>query len=276
LSGQGSLILSRLHERTAQRSLVRFPDGLSFVVLRDDADGPVVAEVRGGAPRLLSLPPGQYFVRARGEQVVYEGPLHALAGVSVALTLDQLRRIEGAHLMRLAGKGDSAPSSAHKLELSGMVHTPLEVATQPCYGAGLGYWLELAPFSLQLRLGACTSVSVPAPPGFESRLNAYRGEIAAHRVWDFQPLSIALGVGGGVSVYDQRFETGRRALPRTAALPFLAISARVECDLSAGWFAGLEVGAETHFLRLRRERLEDARRAVNFVWTPALSLGVRL
>jgi len=276
LSGQGALILSRLHERTLERSLVRLPDALSIVVLRDDADGPVVAEVRGGAPRLLSLSPGRYFVRARGERVLFEGEVQARAGVSLALSLDQLRRIEGAHLMRLASKGDSAPTSSHKLELSGLLHTPLEVATQPCYGPGLGYWLELAPFSLKLRLGACTSPSTSTPAGFESRLNAYRGELTVHRVWDFQPLSVALGIGGGLSVFDQHFETQRRTAPRTAALPFLAISARVECDLSASWFAALEVGAETHFLRLRRERLDAERRAVNFVWTPALNVGARL
>jgi hypothetical protein len=196
--------------------------------------------------------------------------------MSLEISLDQLRRIEGAHLVRLARKGDSAPAVAHKLELSGLLQTPLEVATQACVGGSLGYWLELAPLSLQARLGACTSASLPALPGLESRLNAYRGELVAHRVWDFHQLSVALGVGAGVSVIHQRFETERNAPPRTAAVPFLTIVGRVEWDLSGRWFTALELAAETHFLSLRGERVDPTQRDVNFAFTPALGLGLRL
>jgi hypothetical protein len=276
LSGQGALTLSRLREHTAERCLIRFPDELAFMVLREDADGAIVADVRRSGQRLLSLPPGRYFVRARGEQVLYEGEVRALAGTSLALSLAGLRCIEGAHLVRLANKGDRAPTVAHKVELSGLVLTPLEAVTQPCLGGSVGYWLELAPVSLQVRIGACTSSSEPAPPRLASRLLAYRAELLAHRVWDFQNLALAVGIGAGVSLAQQRFETERDAPQRTAALPFVAISARAEWDLSRHWFVALEVAAETHFLRLQRERLDPALHHVSFVLAPALGLGVRL
>jgi hypothetical protein len=113
--GQGGVVLTRPEAYAEQRATLHLPKGYGVLLMRDGADGPVVAEVAdGSAQRSLSLRPGRYFVRARAARVLYEGQLNAAAAKALSLDVTQLQRIEYARLVR---KGKGALPWSQALEL---------------------------------------------------------------------------------------------------------------------------------------------------------------
>lgn len=121
LSGRGALILTRPAAYSGQRGRVQLPPGLGVIIMREDENGPVVAEVPAdSSSRTMSLPPGRYFVRVRGEEVVYEGSHAAVAGALTTLDVDALRRIEYVQLVR---KGSYAQQPlAQRIEVGALAH----------------------------------------------------------------------------------------------------------------------------------------------------------
>jgi len=272
LSGQGGLTLTRPQAYAAQRSLVSFPAQLGFIVLRGGDGGAVVAEVRREASgRTVSLPPGKYLVRAHGDHVLYEGELLASTGTSQRVEIDRLRRIEYARLVR---KGGSVDPLAHKLEVGGLVRSALANSATPCIGGSAGYGVDFAQLGLFARVGACTSSFYNGR--VYATTNAYDAELRAYRAWDLSTLAFALGLGGGVSLFTERFTTAGVARDRNSLTPFVAIHAGAELDLLTNLFAAVDISGETHFLRLQRAQSDPVLSAVNFALRATLSLGTRL
>lgn len=268
--GQGSVVLTRPEAYAGQRASLQFPTGFGFLLMRDTADGAVVAEIEEYTPqRTLSLRPGRYFVRARGREVMYEGPLSAAAGSTRALELDELNRIEYARLVR---KGHGDVSLAQAIEAGAQLRSVLPNAETLCIGAYAGYVLDFASFGARARFGACHS-------GFdnaiiESSANAYDLDLRVSRSWDVGRVALELGVGGGLSLFTQTFLTSGRAPTRQTLAPFFAIGAAALFDL--GWhgvYLRLDVAAETHFISIRTNALSDAERAGHFAVRPALGFG---
>jgi hypothetical protein len=268
--GQGSVVLTRPDAFAMQRATLQFPSGLGFLLMRESAEGAVIAEVEQLTPkRTLSMRPGRYFVRARGPEVMYEGRLELAAGSTRVIELEELQRIEYARLVR---KGRGTLSMAQALEVGGYVRSVLPNAETMCSGAFVGYGADFESFGARARLSACHS-------GFDNPVvvgstNAYDLDLRVARSWDFAALALELGVGGGLSLFTQAFETRGKAPSLRTLAPFIAIGASALLDLGwRGTYLRLDLAAETHFISLREDASSAASQRVHFAVRPGLGLG---
>ena len=271
LRGAGDVILTRPERHASERAQLRFPNGLSFLVLRESAHGPVLAELsERSSTRSLSLPAGDYFVRGRGEDVLFEGKLSAAAASVTDVDLERLTRIEYAKLVR---KGRSERLLAHGLELGVRGRSVLPGSADPCLGAFIGYGIDLEQVGARLRLDLCKS-------GFErGELRAdtyvYDVDFRVYHVWDVKALFLELGLGGGVSVWNQRFATRDIAPNRTAVAPYVSVGAALGVDFASGYYAGLDAAGETHFLQVQSTSLDPSGLSIGFALRATLAVGRR-
>jgi len=250
--GSGRVVLTRPRAHDPSRARLRFPARIGFLVMADHAEGTVVGELSAGSrQRQLSLRPGRYFIRGRGSDVLYETTLNATAGRALEVDVTRMDRIEYARLVR---KGQRRSGLAHGPELGVLARTALPNEADPCLGASLGYALQLEHFTTRLRAGGCRG-------GFENAVltaqsSAIHLELQALRIWDPQAapaLSLELGLAAGGTFFTQRFDTAGQASTRHSLAPLTAIVAGLGLDLGAGYRFALQLGAETHFLRLQRQ-----------------------
>lgn len=268
--GQGSVVLTRPAAYATQRASVHVPQGYGLLVLRDTADGPVVAEVAAHAlQRSVSLRPGSYFVRARSERVLYEGRLQLTAASSRALDVAQLQRVDYARLVR---KGHGAPPWSQALELGARVRGAMDNAQTLCAGAFVGYAVDTAHLGARARLSACTS-------GFDNlqvsaTTRAYDLDLRVYHAWDLSLLTLELGLGGGLTLFTQDFDSRGLAPSRQTLTPFVALGGGALWDLSwQGMYTGLDLSAETHFMRLRQDALSPTKHTAQFALRGSWSVG---
>lgn len=246
LHGRGELTLTRPLAHASSRASVSFPAGLAYLLLRDSESGHVALELEPSAEtRSLSLEPGRYFVRARSAEVMYEGPLVASSGAIDTVDVSRLARIDYARLTR---KGGPSTQLTHGPLLSSSIRTRLPNASGPCLGAAAGYSLDASHFGARARVAACTSELQNA--SLQASVSAYDLELMLYHAFQLARLSLELGVGAGLSLFQQRFETLGRAPQRLSAAPFIAPGVGAQLDLSGGFYLDLHVGAETHFMKL--------------------------
>jgi hypothetical protein len=270
LRGQGDIVLTRPEAYLAQRARLMFPSGLTFLLMRENSDGTVVAELGERATtRTLSLRGGRYFVRARGRDVLYEGFLEAPVGVVTEVAVDDLTRIEYAQLVRKGHGGVRRRSQA--LEVGTRVRSTLPNAETPCIGGFAGYGLDFSEFGARARLGMCTS-SFDNGDVYATTL-AYDLDLRVHRAWDLGPLAIELGLGGGVTLFRQHFELEGEAPNRSSLVPFVSIAVGAALSLAAGFYLDLDVAGETHFLALERTPASPADHSARFAVRTSLSVG---
>ena len=270
--GQGSVVLTRPEAYVQARATLRFAEGFDFLLMRDAADGPVVAELGASAvQRALSMRPGRYFVRARGPDVMYEGSLSAGAGAVRRVELSELTRIEYARLVR---KGHAAVAHSHAIELGGQLRTALPNAETPCAGAVAAYGIDFASFGARARFGACHSGFDNA--AVDAAINAYDPDLRISHSWDAAALAVELGVGAGLTLFSQTFEARGRAPDRLTLAPFLSIAAAAVLDL--GWhgaYLRLDLGGDA-FHASARERVEPSRARRPLRATPHARCGSAL
>lgn len=270
LRGHGSLVLTRPEAYAAQRANIALPTGYGFLFMREDAFGPITAELlERQTQRLLSLRPGRYFVRARAPDVLYEGTIELHAG-DKTLSLDSLERIEYDQLVR---KGGRSSRLAHGPELGAAVRTALPNSSTPCAGAYVGYEVDLEALSVGTRLGACTSALETST--LDATVNAYDLSVHVKRIWDFGDWSFGAGLGGGTTLFTQVFEARGRAPSRRSLAPFLLLAAHLGYELGSGYDLRLELAGETHFLRYQASALDARETKVGFGLRPSLGLGKR-
>jgi hypothetical protein len=271
LRGRGQLVLTRPRAHSASRSVLDFPSGLGFLVLRENSDGPVVVELeRDAQSRRLSVPPGRYFVRARAPDVMYEGYLDTESGSTRAVKLAEFERIDYARLVRKRG---GAAERAQGLEAGTSVRSTLPNASGACYGGFAGYAIDWSGVGARVRFSTCAS-------GLSNR--AIRADVLAsdlalqlYRAWDIRWFTFELGVGAGLSLFNQNFETRGVAPDRLAAAPFVSLGLGAEANLSVGFYARLGVDAETHMLRVVARAGEDDSLQPSFAVRSTLGFGKR-
>lgn len=246
LRGQGQLVLTRPFAQGQGRGLLELPPAATYLVFRGSADGAVAAEVSSADPaRTLSLAPGTYFVRGRTASYVLEGSAQVLAAQTTRIEPDALTRIEYAHLVRKGGHDGAR--HAHALELLGALHSPLPNAGTPCYGALVGYRIDLPRIAWLLRVGACGSQRDGARLSSSTReLNLgarvlYPIDLGAR--W-----SLDVGAGVGAVHFDQRFETAGRAPPRRSWGGLGELVVGVSCELGGGLYLTLDAALQGHVL----------------------------
>ena len=246
LSGQGELPLTRLGGLPGQRAWIRFPRERSYLLLRDDAAGAVVAEVGlRDARRRISVRPGRYFVRGRGRDHLLEGTVRVAAGEERAVVDAELRRIAFARLVR---KGGGVLDRAHGPEAGARARSALDNADRACLGGFAGYALQIPAAALGARLGWCRSGY--DNDAIESSVDEIDLELRAGKALDLPLVTVTplISLGGGI--FRQRFDTRGQALAaRTTAMGHVAAGLAVSAELGGGLYAVLEAAAETYFFR---------------------------
>lgn len=270
LRGRGQLVLTRPQLQAAARAAVMFPANLEFLLMRDSEAGAVVVELLASEePRELSLPPGRYFVRARAADRMYEGTLAAAAGTSTGIDVRDLASVDYAKLVRRGGSAERA--HAHGPVLGVSVRSRLPNASAPCLGPFVGYALELQRLGIGAQVSMCDSALNNAVLSADVR--GYSAELRLYHSWELWKLSWGLGLHAGVTLFTQDFETRGRALPRASFAPFFAPGLATQLDLSDGFYAALQLSAETHFLELSDSRNAGSTMTVSFAVRTGLSLG---
>ncbi|WP_437997160.1 caspase family protein [Sorangium sp. So ce185] len=263
--GQGKLILTELPVHASLRSVLRFPRGRSYLVMRDASEGAVAAEVGANdAARTISLRPGRYFVRGRGPDFLLEGAIEAEAGQAVDVGDERLSRVMFARLVR---KGGGVREVAHGPVAGYQLRTPLVEGDSLCHGGFLGYGIELQHIGIASRLSACRS-------GFQNEhLTARNDELGLDvrlsHAWDLPVITVGVGVDLGLAVMRQQFETRGDAPDRHGLAGAFGAGAGVTVDLVRGLYLHLEGGAQTYVLKQRRAGGEEAEMA------PALAARLR-
>jgi hypothetical protein len=268
LRGRGQVVLTRPGRHAASRASLGFPAGLAFLLFRDSAEGPVAVELReSAAPTRLNLPAGRYFVRARASDVMYEGMFQAEPGSSRLIDIGALTRIDYARLVR---KHARSSRFAQGLELGPSLRSALPNADTPCLGAFVAYNLELSSFGLRARFGTCAGQLQSA--NLRAEMFAHQLMLDLHHAWDLAPFTLETGFGAGLSVFTQRFETRGTAPARTALAPSVSLGLRAQCDIAHGFYLGVGLAGETHFVPMRSSA-GDRRLAVGFAVLTLLGVG---
>jgi hypothetical protein len=271
LRGAGNVILTWPERFARERAVLQFPEGLSFLIMRESAEGQVVAELSERSPaRGLSLSAGEYFVRGRGNDVLYEGRVSAPAASVTPVQLDSLERVEYAKLVR---KGRSERAVAHSFEAGVRGRTVLPGTAVPCGGGFIGYGVDFADLGARARVDFCYA-------GFDnSSLQAntyvYDLDLRLYHVWDLSKLFIEIGLGGGASLWTQRFETSNVAPTRRSLAPYVSLGAAIGIDFSEGYYASLDIAGETHFLRVRNSEPDRTELQIGFAARAGLLVGRR-
>lgn len=253
VKGQGALVLTRLSEASLGRALLVFPRGVSFFVLEKNGQGRVVGEVNAAdVARSLSVRPGDYFLRGRGEDYLLEGNVRVRAGQSITVEPSRLTRVAYAELVR---KGAHEIEYAHGPQFGVAVRSVLPNGETPCLGAALGYRLDLEAVSFTARLSGCTSTF--ENDDLSARSNEFAVSLAATHAWDWQAWSAYAGLGLGGTLVSQTFETPGHAPARLSLSPLGLLVGGAGFGISERMYLGLELNLEAHLLRVQQNVLGD-------------------
>ena len=252
LEGRGDFPMSFPRDNARQRAELVFPAGRSYLVLRGDAEGNVVAEIgRDDQVRSLSVERGRYFIRGREPEALLEGELDAGAGMRIDIGAIALDRVEYA---RLARKGGGARGTVHGPELGYRLRTPLWKNSSACHGIQLAYTFELAAISFSPRVAGCLA-------SFQnSYLQASTQELAlelrAAHAWDIgSRWSVDIGVSLGAQLVTQQFDTRGAAPARESLGGVIGVGPGLKVALFGGLHAFAELSVLTQLLQRRdRER----------------------
>ena len=144
----------------------------------------------------------------------------------------------------------------------------------PCVGGFAGYALDLEHFGVRDAPSGCTSEL--QSPTLSATVTTFDLELRFYRAWDFAALSLAPGLGGGLSLFTQRFRTAGVAPDRDTLAPFLSLSFGAALDLGSGFQLAADIAAETHFIPLSRERSGEGHLNVDFAARAGLAFGKHL
>jgi hypothetical protein len=241
LRGRGDITLTR-PGAAQRRATLTLPSGLSWLVIRDSARGRVVAEIDATAERRsLSLRPGTYFVRGRGD-ALYEGTIRIESART--LRLESLERIAYARLVRKGG----GPRSSTAWIGAAAVRTGLVSGDRGCVGALAGWVWDLPEISISPRVELCRSLLDNA--SLSSTTYAANAELRVSHAWDLPGITLDLGASVGAGMFRTSYETTGEAPPRTIATAHLDASLGASRTIRGPMYLWAELALQTHFFRL--------------------------
>lgn len=271
LRGHEDVILTMLSSASGRpMGLVTLPAGRSFLVLQDNAEGPVVAETAADASsQRLALPPGRYFVRGRGRDDLLEGVVTLYPDTELTVREPQLERIAYARLVRKGGGVRERVSGVHGGYLA---RTGLWRGSDLCQGAFIGYEIVTRGLSLTVRASACRG-------GFEnqtlsSAADDFNLQLEGAHVWDLRFVSLHVGLGLGPSWLHERFTTTGEAPSRQALAATLFAGGGIELAMGRGFVLDAATGAGVYGFR-ERVPSGDARWTTTVTWVSRLGLALR-
>jgi hypothetical protein len=244
IRGKGDVVLTAPVERLADRAVLSFPPGGTYLVLAA-GQGTVVAEMPAThRTRTLSLRPGRYLVRGLGSRSLLEGTVAVGAGERRELTERDLSRLQYARLVR---KGLGSSRSVHGGIVGWRMRSGLAKGESSCQGPFGGYQLDRRWLTFSLRASVCQASQS------SDFLHATRDEAAvqlrAAHLWDLPWVSLGLAVTGGPSLLRQRFDTRGTAPERVSGAFQLGAAASLGVALPRGFELGLEADQSTYWFR---------------------------
>ncbi|MBK9072212.1 MAG: caspase family protein [Myxococcales bacterium] len=254
VAGYGDFVFTRLGRSASHRGRLAFPKGRSYLVLKGDAEGQVIGEIGlHDAQRTISVRPGNYFIRGRGQAYLLEGRVVAVAAQRTQIDDGALEKIAYARLVR---KGGVLPRVATAF-VSGALHTAGANAARPCVGGDLGYGVAWPSLEFALLAGGCRSsfdTSTLRATVSELRLSA-----RVAYAWDRRAFTLApyLGVGGGV--LRQQFSTRGEAPTRHSAFGRVDAGVTVRRQLAGAIYGFVDASVQTYLFR--QQAHADALRA---------------
>jgi hypothetical protein len=226
---------------------VVFPQGRTYLLFSDSADGPVVGEVGAGdSVRRLSVRPGRYFVRGRAPDVLLEGNVDVPAGSTVSIDESTLSRTAYARLVR---KGEGSRESVQGLQAAFVASTALSDASGACLGVVAGYALEFKAITVIPRLAYCHA-------GFSNQnlsasTNQVDAEVRAAYVWDLSLVSLEVGLTVGGAWLQQTFQTTGLAPSRSTLALQLSPDVAVSREFGERAYVFLEFAAATYLYEMQ-------------------------
>jgi len=219
--------------------------------------------------RTLSVPPGRYFVRGRGEDYLLEGTIAIAAGETHAITTRELDRIDYARLVR---KGRSPRGHADSLQVGYAVRGPLWTGATACQGPLAGAAIELRAITISPRVGACRGSF--ANDFLTARTDELDLEVRATHAWDAGRFTLDAGVDAGGSWLRQGFTGDVIAPPRDTGAAHLGVTVGATVDLVQGFYVGAELDGLSYFFN--QQTTGGAHLATPFALRlSAVLLGVR-
>jgi hypothetical protein len=247
LRGEGKLVLTTLAGTRTPRATLAFPSDHTYLVMEDNATGPVVAEIDAvDRARRISVKPGRYFIRGRLPDALLEGEVVAAADEYVTVFDGNLHRTEYARLVR---KGGADVFVSHDIEAGYFLRTPMKNAATVCQGGFAGYTQHWPSFDLGARADGC--IASASNSTLSSNDDELGGELRAARSWDFPFITVGVGLGLGASWLHQSFTTTGVAPARNSLAGRFAVNLSLSVPLT--W--GLSVIAESSGLAYVFEQL---------------------
>jgi hypothetical protein len=249
LRGSGDVAFARLGDRQAW-GLLRVPADVDVMLFAGDRAGRLAAEFRRGSRTggALAVRPGRYFVRARGERVLWEGSIVVDARAPAVIDLLSLERVEYA---RLARKGGDARDVSIGPVVGAWARSSI-TATAPCLGGVVGADVAIGPVLIGPRLGACSE-------SFEHAiLTAQTLELHVTVGVDYVldlPFGLAASVGPdiGAAFLRQTFDTDvATTTPNNLGGPLVGAHASLGWQLPWGFSPTATVFARTYVLPVER------------------------
>jgi hypothetical protein len=255
LRGTGDIVLARLRARHAW-GLLRVPAGVDVMLFSGDRAGRLAAEFRRSArgTGALVVRPGRYFVRARGDRVLYEGAVDVDVATPRVLELDRLERVDYARLARKGGGGavvaDGSEMSAGPV-VGAFVRSAL-TGPQPCTGGVFGIDVAVGPLLVSPRVGACgESFAHDVMAAMTTELHA---TVGVDYVFDL-PWGLAVGLGPevGAAWLHQSFAADvARTPPNSLGGPVVGAHGSVAWQLPLGFTPMATLFTRTYVLPVER------------------------
>lgn len=240
LGGHGDVVLTVLDRHGDRRALISFPEGKSYLLIQDGADGAVVAEVGAyDRNRRLSVKPGRYFVRGRAPEFLLEGTMVLRAAEQRQVREQDLERID---FTVLARKGGVELHHATGMHAGYAVRTPLWSGGWLCQGPFVGAAIDLGVIDLGPRIGVCRG-------GLENSARAHSDELDVEldgvHVWHAGPVGFGAGLGLGGAYHRQDWGDG--SARSHDGLVHVGVLMLASVELAGGFYSGIVVDGMAYF-----------------------------
>jgi hypothetical protein len=271
MRGRGDLVMTTLDARSSRNAKLSADAGRTYLIMQSSSEGPVVGEIGSGDRRReISVKPGRYFVRSRGEDHLLEGEVVIGEGSRVELDRLPLSRIDYARLVR-KGAADSVQGMIAGYE----ARTALRTGDGSiCQGAFLGYTVELESVSLVPRAGACRATF--NTDELKTREDEIGAELEVKHAWDLSAFTIETGMSAGVSLLRQTFTSANtlsQPTPdRSSLAPMASALWSITRDLPEGFYASAQASALVYVFK----QLDDANKTEHLGAVPAGRLSLAL
>lgn len=242
LRGQADVVLTTLDDPN-HAGLLQLADAGVYVIF-DGRESRVVAEAEVPAGGLVALAPGDYRVRKRLPDRVFELAVVVRTGVTTTLATKEMRvQPYGQVARRGSTSGDHVGIGI--LAGAGIAASLVDGYDSGPTGTG-GIRTDLPWLTVMAR--ATYGVQTGQNDYLSGQTSAIGAEIAAVRLFEAGPVGAGLGIVGGAEWVSQRFTTAGEAPDRAAVGGRLGPVGRVEVALAPRLSFGIEGMVDIHFL----------------------------